>query len=227
MDGTTTYVYFCILLVFPLQQVAKFELTGNSSLYILLPISNTLEALQELEGKMTYGAMQDMIREMRGVAPQAIEVTLPLIKLDHQPNMHALIKKLGLLVPVRLSFNDTSRTSLFFLPSEPLGFSFSPPHHSNHPALRVAPIFLPLSGLSTLFEGANLCGLYSGNRLVLDDVRHKAFLALTEQGVEAGAATSMSFSRSYNSFSALQPFVLVLWNDEANVPLFIGRLTDP
>lgn len=101
------------------------------------------------------------------------------------------------------------------------------PHHSNHPALHVTLIFFRLSGLSTLFEGANLCGLYSEDRLVLDDVRHKAFLALTEQGVEAGAATSMSFSRSYNAFSALQPFVLVLWSDAANVPLFIGRVTDP
>lgn len=95
---TTTHVYLCRLHSPPLQQVAKFELTGNSSLYILLPMTNTVEALQALESKMTYAAMQDMIREMRGVTPEAIEVTLPLIKLDHQPNMHLLFKKLGLLV---------------------------------------------------------------------------------------------------------------------------------
>ncbi|XP_075901450.1 plasma protease C1 inhibitor [Nelusetta ayraudi] len=157
-------------------QVAKFNLTGDSSLYILLPRASTVDALQEVETRMTYSDLQKMITQMRTITPSSIEVTLPLIKLNHQPNMHVLIKKLG---------------------------------------------------LSSLFEGANLCGLYSGDRLVLDDVRHKAFLALTEQGVEAGAASSISFSRSYSAFSALQPFVLVLWSDEANVPLFVGRVTDP
>lgn len=104
---------------------------------------------------------------------------------------------------------------------------FPSPQHYPHFTYLSRFFFLNLSGLSTLFEGANLCGLYSEDRLVLNDVRHKAFLALTEQGVEAGAATSMSFSRSYNAFSALHPFVLVLWSDAANVPLFVGRVTDP
>lgn len=157
-------------------EVAKFDLTGDNSLYILLPVVNTVDGLQAVERRMTYAALQQMIEDMRAVAPSPIEVTLPLIKLEHQPNMHVLIKKLG---------------------------------------------------LSSLLEGANLCGLYSRDRLVLDDVRHKAFLALTEQGVEAGAATSMSFSRSYHTFSAMEPFVLVLWSDRANVPLFVGRVTDP
>lgn len=75
--------------------MAKFELTGDSSLYILLPMSNTVEALQAVESRMTFNALQDMIREIRGVTPEAIEVTLPLIKLEYQPNMHVLIKKLG------------------------------------------------------------------------------------------------------------------------------------
>lgn len=93
--------------------------------------------------------------------------------------------------------------------------------------------FLPVNfrlthtGLSSLFEEPNLCGLNSESMLVLDDIRHKAFLKLTEKGVEAGAVTSMSFSRSFPSFSALRPFILLLWNDEARVPLFIGRVTDP
>lgn len=211
--------------------MAKFNLTGDSSLYILLPRASTVDALQEVETRMTYSGLQKMITQMRTITSSSIEVTLPLIKLNHQPNMHVLIKKLGLLVSrhlslsVRPSFNDTSHTSLFFLPSDPLGFSFSPPLQS--PYLLFSPFFPPLPGLSSLFEGANLCGLYSGDRLVLDDVRHKAFLALTEQGVEAGAASSISFSRSYSAFSALQPFVLLLWSDEANVPLFVGRVTDP
>ncbi|XP_029918156.1 plasma protease C1 inhibitor isoform X2 [Myripristis murdjan] len=82
-------------------------------------------------------------------------------------------------------------------------------------------------GLSSLFEEPNLCGIYSEDRLALNDAQHKAFLTLTEEGVEGGAVTSLSYSRSFPTFSALRPFMLLLWNDRANVPLFIGRVTDP
>lgn len=157
-------------------QVAKFGLTGESSLYILLPRFNKVTDLQQVEEKMTDTAVLQMIEQMKTTAPQQMEVTLPQIKLEVQPDMNLLIKKLG---------------------------------------------------LSSLFERPNLCGLYSEEPLVLDDARHKAFLALTEQGVEAGAVTAMSFSRSFPTFSAMRPFILLLWNDQANVPLFIGRVTDP
>ncbi|KAM9363704.1 plasma protease C1 inhibitor [Symphorus nematophorus] len=156
-------------------QVARFALTGDSSLYILLPRSNTVTDLQQLEEKMTDTAVRQMIEQMKTTHALPVEVTLPLIKLDVQPDMNILIKKLG---------------------------------------------------LSLLFENANLCGL-SEERLVLDDARHRAFLALTEEGVEAGAATSIIFSRTFPSFSALRPFILLLWSDKANMPLFIGRVTDP
>ncbi|NP_001117851.1 plasma protease C1 inhibitor precursor [Oncorhynchus mykiss] len=82
-------------------------------------------------------------------------------------------------------------------------------------------------GLSELFDSANLCGLYPDNELLLTEARHRAFLSLTEEGVEAGAATSLSFSRSFSSFSALRPFLMILWSDQAKVPLFVGRVTEP
>ncbi|XP_076001499.1 plasma protease C1 inhibitor [Genypterus blacodes] len=82
-------------------------------------------------------------------------------------------------------------------------------------------------GLSSLFESPNMCGLNSEEKVVLDNARHKAFLALTEEGVEASAATAMFFARSYPSFSALRPFIMLLWSDQADVPLFMGRVTEP
>ncbi|XP_034754143.1 plasma protease C1 inhibitor [Etheostoma cragini] len=157
-------------------QVARFALTGDSSLYILLPRSNKVTDLQQVEERMTDTAVLNMIEKVKRISPQPIEVTLPQIKLDIQPDMNILMRKLG---------------------------------------------------LSSLFEDANLCGLYSEERLVLNEARHRAFLALTEQGVEAGAVTSVSFSRSFPSFSALRPFIMLLWSDHANVPLFIGRVTEP
>ncbi|XP_053187052.1 plasma protease C1 inhibitor [Scomber japonicus] len=157
-------------------QVARFSLTGDSSLYIVLPRDSKASDLQEVEVKMTDTAVHQMIEQMKTTPPQHIEVTLPQIKLNVEPDMNILLKKLG---------------------------------------------------LSSLFEGGNLCGLYSEDQLVLDDAKHRAFLELNERGVEAAAATSMSFSRSFPSFSALRPFIMLLWSDQANVPLFIGRVTDP
>ncbi|XP_064781911.1 alpha-1-antitrypsin-like protein CM55-MS [Oncorhynchus masou masou] len=81
--------------------------------------------------------------------------------------------------------------------------------------------------LSELFDSANLCGLYPDNKFLLMDDRHRAFLSLTEQGVEAGAATSLSFSRSFSSFSDFRPFLMILWSDQAKAPLFVGRVTEP
>ncbi|KAF3687670.1 Plasma protease C1 inhibitor [Channa argus] len=157
-------------------QVAKFALTGGSSLYILLPRTHSATHLQQVEERMTDTAVLQMIERMKTTPLQQIDVTLPQIKLDVEPDMNILLKKLG---------------------------------------------------LSSLSEGANLCGLYSEDKIILDDARHRAFLALTEKGVEAGAVTSASFSRSFPTFSALRPFIMLLWSDEANVPLFVGRVTEP
>ncbi|KAM4750497.1 plasma protease C1 inhibitor [Anableps anableps] len=157
-------------------QVARFALTGDNSLYILLPYANKLSDLHQVEERMIDANVRRMIEQIKAATPQNMEVTLPQIKLDVEPDMKMLIKKLG---------------------------------------------------LSSLFEGASLCGLSSDGELVLDEAKHKAFLALTEQGVEAGAVTSLSFSRSFPTFSALRPFIMLLWNDQADVPLFIGRVMEP
>ncbi|KAF7695716.1 hypothetical protein HF521_007439 [Silurus meridionalis] len=61
----------------------------------------------------------------------------------------------------------------------------------------------------------------------LNEARHRAFLSLTEKGVEAAAASSLSFSRSFSSFSAMRPFILILWNEEISIPLFIGKVLYP
>uniref|UniRef100_A0A3P9ISG9 Serpin peptidase inhibitor, clade G (C1 inhibitor), member 1 n=1 Tax=Oryzias latipes TaxID=8090 RepID=A0A3P9ISG9_ORYLA len=157
-------------------RVAKLSLTGDNSLYILLPRSNKLTELEQVEASMTDSSVRKMIEQMKEASPEQIEMTLPLIKLDVESDIKILMMKLG---------------------------------------------------LSSLFEGANLCGLFPGERVVLNSAKHKAFLALTEKGVQAGAVTSVSISRSFPVFSALRPFVLLLWNDQADVPLFIGRVTEP
>ncbi|CAL8287909.1 unnamed protein product [Arctogadus glacialis] len=157
-------------------QVMLFPLTGQTSLYILLPKTHSLSDLQQLEEGLSDRTLALMMEALRSSPPELIEVTLPKIRLDLQTDMSALLRKLD---------------------------------------------------LSELFEGPNLCGLHAEGPVLLDGARHQAFLALTEEGVEAGAATATIFSRSFPAFSATRPFVLLLWSDKANMPLFMGRVTQP
>lgn len=62
----------------------------------MLPLFNTVADLQQVEWKMTDTAVRHMIDRMKTLSPMSVEVTLPLIKLDVRPDMHILIKKLGL-----------------------------------------------------------------------------------------------------------------------------------
>lgn len=157
-------------------RVMRFGLTGNNSLYILLPQTHKASDLQQVESRLTDAAVRQMIDQVKSANPQRIQVTLPKIKLNVEQDIRAMMKKLGLF---------------------------------------------------SLFEGANLCGLFPEEPLILGEAKHKAYLALTEKGVEAGAVTALGFFRSIMSFSALRPFILLLWSDTAQVPLFIGRVTEP
>ncbi|TUD19549.1 Plasma protease C1 inhibitor [Bagarius yarrelli] len=85
--------------------------------------------------------------------------------------------------------------------------------------------FIELSGL---FSDPNLCGLIEqSGSLPVSDARHCAFLSLTEKGVEAGAASSVSFSRSFSSFNVVRPFILMVFNEEIDSLVFMGRVLHP
>ncbi|NXJ77526.1 IC1 inhibitor, partial [Trogon melanurus] len=78
-----------------------------------------------------------------------------------------------------------------------------------------------------LFLDAELCGLAQGPVVVVDAARHRAVLMLDEAGVEAAGAMATSVARTALTLEALRPFLFVLWHDDGNVPLFMGRLSNP
>ncbi|KAL6459395.1 hypothetical protein MHYP_G00328670 [Metynnis hypsauchen] len=158
-------------------QVAKFPLTGNSSLYVMVPNAATQSALAVLEENLDEKNVRDMVKEVDSVIPVSAEVTLPKIKLTTNVDLATLLRKMG---------------------------------------------------VTGLFESPNLCAMFPGEEAVeLTDGRHQAYISLTEQGVEAAAASSVSFSRSFNTFSAMQPFVFIIWSEQTTCPLFMGRVVNP
>lgn len=73
----------------------------------------------------------------------------------------------------------------------------------------------------------NLCGLTEDPDLQVSAMKHEAALELTESGVEAVAATSISVARSLMLFEVQQPFLFLLWDQQHRFPIFMGRVYDP
>lgn len=65
-----------------------------------------------MEDRMTDANVRRMIELVNAVSPQNMDVTLPQIKLDVEPNMRMLIKKLGLLLFIFRCYSGTIAISL-------------------------------------------------------------------------------------------------------------------
>ena len=90
-------------------------------------------------------------------------------------------------------------------------------------------------GIHDLFNStrANLLGM-SNDYLRVNDISHDAFVNVDEIGTEAVAITSMfataTSGRVYYdpvTFRADHPFIFAIWDDETNVILFMGKMSDP
>lgn len=88
-------------------------------------------------------------------------------------------------------------------------------------------------GMTTVFQDiADLSGMASDNRLFVDDVYHKTFISIDEEGAEAAAATgivasvSSAPSRSFE-LTADHPFLFLIRDRVTGTILFMGRVTDP
>ena len=97
--------------------------------------------------------------------------------------------------------------------------------------LRLRPHLAAL-GMPLAFEGGDFSGMAPAE-LVLDDVYHKAFVAVDEAGTEAAAATAVgAVATSAHvppelSFRADRPFLYLVRDAETGLVLFAGRVVDP
>ncbi|CAG4954729.1 unnamed protein product [Parnassius apollo] len=90
-------------------------------------------------------------------------------------------------------------------------------------------------GIWRIFSNeANLTGIgtYQGITPRISTAVHNAVLSIDEQGGSAAAATAFSVVALSNDDSAItfrvnRPFLIVLWDSQLNVPLFMGKIEDP
>ncbi len=89
-------------------------------------------------------------------------------------------------------------------------------------------------GMSIPFQSgkADFSGIDGTRDLFINDVVHKAFIAVDEEGTEAAAATAViigttSVPTIMNTFIVDRPFIFLIRDKETGTILFMGRILDP
>lgn len=87
-------------------------------------------------------------------------------------------------------------------------------------------------GMPTIFtSGADLSGMDGTKDLFVEDVIHKSFIDVNEEGTEAAAATgvakTLGMPRSVTTFHADHPFIFLIQDKKSGNILFLGRVMNP
>ena len=75
-------------------------------------------------------------------------------------------------------------------------------------------------------------GKSSNGNIFISEVKHKTFICVDERGTKAGAVTSVAMDNgaadpmSMHSVKLDRPFVYMIIDNDTNLPLFIGAVTD-
>jgi serpin B len=91
------------------------------------------------------------------------------------------------------------------------------------------------AGLAFSREDADFSGITAATRLWIDEVAHKAYIDVDEQGTEAAAATVMAVAGARFAVPSPppvevtvdRPFLFAITDTATGLPLFLGRVTNP
>lgn len=84
-------------------------------------------------------------------------------------------------------------------------------------------------GMGVAFDAgaADFSVMCPGGGVWIDEVKHKTFLEVNEEGTEASAATSVRMSRGSRAVYVNRPFFCAIRDDDTGAILFIGSIVDP
>lgn len=86
-------------------------------------------------------------------------------------------------------------------------------------------------GMPEAFSGSDFARMRAGGGLWIDEVYHKAFVAVDEVGTEAAAATAVVMTESAPaepvSMIIDHPFIFFIRDIDTGTVLFVGRVMDP
>jgi len=87
-------------------------------------------------------------------------------------------------------------------------------------------------GMETAFNTADFSGMDGGREMYIEEVIHKAFVLVDEEGTEAAAATAVIMGEraalvDWVEMTIDRPFIFLIRNNETGSILFLGRVMDP
>jgi serpin B len=95
---------------------------------------------------------------------------------------------------------------------------------------RLKPTLCELGVALAFSDAADFSGIAT-ERLAIDEVVHKAFVEVNEEGTEAAAATAVIMKRlalvETKTFQADHPFLFMIRDRQTNAVLFSGRMLEP
>ena len=78
---------------------------------------------------------------------------------------------------------------------------------------------------------ADFSKMYQGGGVWIDEVLHKTYVEVNEEGTEAAAVTAVimtcSWPPQYEGFRADHPFLFVIRENQSGTILFIGKIINP
>ncbi|UCD18567.1 MAG: serpin family protein [Candidatus Zixiibacteriota bacterium] len=88
---------------------------------------------------------------------------------------------------------------------------------------------LKILGMTEAFApGADFSGMVKDHALWIDEVKHKTFVEVNEEGTEAAAVTVVIIVDSLPPWLEInRPFILVIHDSETGTILFMGKIVDP
>lgn len=81
----------CVLSI----QVARFRLSGNFSLLILLPLGHAADALETMEKRLSQEIVNLLINQLEEAPIRAASVSLPQINIDTNVGLNDALSSLG------------------------------------------------------------------------------------------------------------------------------------
>ncbi|XP_058874935.1 hemicentin-1-like [Acipenser ruthenus] len=77
-------------------KVGRFQLSGDTSLLVLLPTDPSLDSLLALESRLSSKLLADVVQQLNQATPHSTVVSLPKLRLDVQTDLAYILEKLGL-----------------------------------------------------------------------------------------------------------------------------------
>jgi len=171
--------------------------------------------------QLMRGAMA--VRYTQGTDYQAVEIPYA----DGQTSMLILLPDKGQFETFASTLDNTT-VSAIVDGLQPAYFSVRLPKFGYESDLALADV-LSKMGMPTAFSGADFSGMDGTKELSIDQIYHKTFIAVDEQGTEAAGATAVVMTRMAMppEIRIDRPFIYAIRDGETGSTLFVGQVLDP